>query len=310
MGLESRTDPHFRRARRGRPRLSGIHQPSVREVSGPAYSKIGFDRGLYEPPAGRTVAIASAAWDLPGLDSLETLDAAYRKRRIAPRAPLPEAALRLRNVCGAALDRAGRRWLRADPGLEGLMIGDGPASWPLMRSSFAALVSAFRSIQSGRSQRLLVAGQPQFGGNLGACAVLLEAESCMEEGLRGRRHLNLLACAEGRAGVQEGSGVLALLQRHAEKTLYISATHALRAALGIIASPGRLQLKDLAADVPPDANCLCLLQLIAFFERHAGGDAQHAPGAVFSNDGPLASSPAGILIVAPAGHATEAMLSD
>ena len=148
----------------------------------------------------------------------------------------------MRNVCGTALGRAGRGSLRSDPRLEGLAIGDGPASWPLMRNLFAALVSAFRSIRSGRSQRLLVAGQAQFGDTLGACAVLLEAESCLEASLRGRRHLNLLACAEGRADAKEGSGLLALLQRRAEKTHYIGSTHALRTALGIVTGPGRLRL--------------------------------------------------------------------
>lgn len=267
-------------------------------------------RGACEQPPSRAVAIASVAWEVPGLDGLERLDVAYRNRRTAPQSAQPDAALRLRNVCGAALDRAGRRGLRADPQLEGVMIGDGPATWPLMRSSFAALVCAFHSIQSGRSQRLLVAGQPQFGGTLGACAVLLEAESCLSAGLRGREHLNVLTCAQGRAGAQEGSSVLAVLQRHAEKTLYIGAKHALRTALRIIAGPGRLHLEDLGVDVPPDANCLCLLQLIAYFERQAGGAEKRAPGAVFSNDGALASSQVGILVVAPAGNHANTALSD
>lgn len=265
-----------------------------------------------ESPAGPAVSVASVAWEAPGLDAFETLKMAYRNRRQArPPAQTPrDAELLLRNVCAAVLARAGRRGARADPELARLMVGSRHGRWPRMRNSFRALVWAFRAIHSGQSQRVMVAGQPRFGDALGACAVLLEAERCMDEALRERGHLNLLGYAEGRADMLDGARVLALLERHVDKTLYIGPKHVLRPALGVIAGSRRLDMEDLGVNLPPDVNCQCLMQLIAMYELHATGAARDEPGAVFANDGAPYGGAAGILIVAPVGDPVDMRLAD
>lgn len=260
------------------------------------------------------VAVASVAWDIPGLDSRHLLADAFRGRAGAPPAEAETGsdAVRLRAACTAALERAGLGELKSDRGLAGVLIGDGPEQWPTMRDSFAALMHAVQAIECGQAQRMLVcgvlrlppdAGHPDSPCAGGAVAVLLEAQSCLAARLPMRSWLTLVDHAEARACEDGGARVLGLLERHADKPLYVSVESSLRPALAVMANLHPLRVVDLGADVPPDAGCQCLLQLVALFERHACGCAPQEPGAVFAGDGSVAGGPTGIFVVAPAGDA-------
>lgn len=264
------------------------------------------------PAWGRCdVAVASVAWDIPGLDSQLPLADAFRRRARPPAdGGAAGAAVRLRAACTAALERAGLRELKSDRGLAGVLVGDGPAQWPIMRDSFAALMHAVQAIDCGQTRRMLVAGtlRARPDGTVaadctagGGVAVLLEAQSSLAARLPGHSRLTLVDHAEARASDAGGARVLDLLQRHADKPLYVSADSSLRPALAVMADLQPMRVVDLGTDVPADPGCQCLLQLVSLFERHACGHTAAEAGAVFASGGAAGGGAAGVLVVAPAG---------
>jgi len=265
--------------------------------------------------AGRGVAIAAVAWDIPGLDRQALLAwAGGRRARAASRGlPPEESQARLRAVCREVLERAGCEQALRDGAVECVVVGDRLAGPQGPRGSFAALAQAVRRIERGEVDRLIVAGLMRVDQSAtgpvaarpfvrGVCAVLLEADACLAARPIGRSRLVVVAHAEASLGHCDRTHILGLLQHHADKTLYVDVHSALLPAVGLVASRRALHVVDLAAEVPHDEDCQCLLQLISLFERHAIGAPSDPRGAVFASDGLRGGDPAGVIVIAPAGE--------
>ncbi len=235
------------------------------------------------------------------------------RQHATPGAAQPgEQDCRLRTVCRELLERAGLGHPTFEDAVATIVVGDRSGGQQPARGSFAALSQALRLIETGHADRVIVAGLMGFDPNApalsahrathGVCAVLLEAQSSLASRLIGRSRLLVVAHAES-ADIEDGhrTGILALLQRHADKTLYVDVRSALLPAINVVANIESMHIVDLACDVPHDADCLCLLQVISFFERYAAGMTSDARGAMFANDGARADDSAGVIVLAPVG---------
>lgn len=267
------------------------------------------------PIRGRHVAIAAVAWDIPGLDQHALLAETSRTRPSAMLGEFEpsEADRRLRAVCLEVLERAGLGRPARQCAVDSVLAGDRSAGPEALRGSFSALAHALRTIERGDADRVIVAGLMRFDSAAiestdartrahGVCAVLLETESSFASRPIGRSRLIVVAHAESAFGECGRAGILGLLRRHADKTLYVGIDSALLPAIDVIANLQHMHVVDLAANVPNDADCLCLLQLISFFERHSAGTMCDPGGAVFATDGARANDPAGVIVIAPAGE--------